>query len=955
MTVSPIDRSHESVINDALATLFRDRAGLNASSETLHIGGRPDIVVRTSDGPVIVEVEFEPARTLDADALSRLGTEIDGQRVQIAFALAIPEAIRTVPQQHLQTRLSTINMRWQEWRSDGTSGPKINGQFSTLARSVQQASIPAADLDEAVAILDDGARHAGARLYTSPGTLARVAGVFGAPPGDEPANMGALVMINAMVFQERLASINPDVRPLEATRERGHISKAILIGVWDAILEVDYWPIFQMARDIASKLTDVESSDVLDECARTAERLLAMGIVGRHDLAGRIFNRLVSDRKFLAAFYTSIPAATLLAGLALMPGRWPQVNWSDLTELRKFRIIDPSCGTGTLLMAAHRQIVDNYRFTASESHSMDELHKALMEEIVFGADVVQSAIHVTAATLAAMSPAIKFDQMNLHTLKLGVDQSGAIQLGSLDWLLAPQLQSFFSTTEEQIGARSGITGVLIPRPSVDLVISNPPYTRRGSDSGHEEAMARIFSLPEGDRESQEKIARRTSELLHGTPANQMAGHGSSFTVLADRLVKQGGRVALVLPVTCLAGESWGEIRSMLSSRYQVEFVVSSHDPELRSMSYDTHIAEVLLVARRLNEGESPTRRGIFVNLWRAPRVVTDALAMLNVIDTSSQGALLRSDGPPVGGVPLIVGGEQWGEIVDAPVDENPWTGGRWKRALVTQHTSALHRGELWSSDGTHPLGHIKIVPMDRIFAVGPQDRQIRGSLGVFDSYHGWDRTAQFPAIWRHKESINRSIKAEPNANLTPQPTKNYTKIWAQAGTLHFTRDIQYDSQRVTAVRTQEKALGIRAWFTMSLNGANDDQLKRREIACALWVNSTLGLLLHADHAVKAQKGRGTGSKAMLEDLPILDVMSLEAWQLEAAEAIWRDLSVIEFKSFHCCAIDPARIELDKRVVREMLGLNGDAEETVKRLRFLLANEPSIYGGKKPELPASEEY
>ena len=91
---------------------------------------------------------------------------------------------------------------------------------------------------------------------------------------------------------------------------------------------IDYWPIFQMARDVVSKLSDMESSEVLDECARTAERLLAMGIVGRHDLAGRIFNRLVSDRKFLAAFYTSIPAATLLAGLALLPDRWPQVDWA---------------------------------------------------------------------------------------------------------------------------------------------------------------------------------------------------------------------------------------------------------------------------------------------------------------------------------------------------------------------------------------------------------------------------------------------------------------------------------------------------------------------------------------------------------------------------------------------------------------------------------------------------
>jgi hypothetical protein len=46
MSVSPfIDRSHESVINDALARLFRERAGLVAASETLRGGTRPDIIV----------------------------------------------------------------------------------------------------------------------------------------------------------------------------------------------------------------------------------------------------------------------------------------------------------------------------------------------------------------------------------------------------------------------------------------------------------------------------------------------------------------------------------------------------------------------------------------------------------------------------------------------------------------------------------------------------------------------------------------------------------------------------------------------------------------------------------------------------------------------------------------------------------------------------------------------
>ena len=58
----------------------------------------------------------------------------------------------------------------------------------------------------------------------------------------------------------------------------------------------------------------------------------------------------------------------------------------------------------------------------------------------------------------------------------------------------------------------------------------------------------------------------------------------------------------------------------------------------------------------------------------------------------------------------------------------------------------------------------------------------------------------------------------------------------------------------------------------------------------------------------------------------------------------------KFQSFHRCAIDPARIELDERLVRDMLGLDEDAVATVARLRTLLATDPSIHGSKKPALP-----
>ena len=89
---------------------------------------------------------------------------------------------------------------------------------------------------------------------------------------------------------------------------------------------------------------------------------------------------------------------------------------------------------------------------------------------------------------------------------------------------------------------------------------------------------------------------------------------------------------------------------------------------------------------------------------------------------------------------------------------------------------------------------------------------------------------------------------------------------------------------------------------------------------------------------------------MLESLTTLDVRKLEAWQLEEAQEIWRDFRDRKFQSFHQCAVDPVRIELDQRVIRDLLGLSEDAVAAVARIRALLASDPSIHGSKKPALP-----
>ena len=90
---------------------------------------------------------------------------------------------------------------------------------------------------------------------------------------------------------------------------------------------------------------------------------------------------------------------------------------------------------------------------------------------------------------------------------------------------------------------------------------------------------------------------------------------------------------------------------------------------------------------------------------------------------------------------------------------------------------------------------------------------------------------------------------------------------------------------------------------------------------------------------------------MLETLVTLDARELQPWQLDEAQSVWQDFRGRRFESFHKCAVDENRIELDERLVRDVLGLGADAVASVARLRTLLAREPSIHGTKAPELPS----
>jgi hypothetical protein len=92
-------------------------------------------------------------------------------------------------------------------------------------------------------------------------------------------------------------------------------------------------------------------------------------------------------------------------------------------------------------------------------------------------------------------------------------------------------------------------------------------------------------------------------------------------------------------------------------------------------------------------------------------------------------------------------------------------------------------------------------------------------------------------------------------------------------------------------------------------------------------------------------------------VPTLDLDALSAAQHRAAQSIFQDLSEERFLPFDQVEEDPARAELDRRLVVEVLGLNASIVRPggpLDLLRRKLAAEPQIHGNKKVRLVFTDE-
>ncbi|MEM4601934.1 MAG: N-6 DNA methylase [Desulfurococcaceae archaeon] len=732
--------------------------------------------------------------------------------------------------------------------------------------------------------------------------------------------ISALILINAMIFQEVLSQRESKVKPLQEFQSSSDPIGS-LADHWKFILdEINYYPIFHIALKLLCCLSaDPSATKAIKNLLGTARQIVEWRASLRHDLVGRIYHRLLAEAKYLGAYYTSIPAAVILVKLALRPEMWKH-NWTDLSVLKDFRIVDFSCGTGTLLMAVADAVVDNYiRACAQQGKQpdMNGLHSLLVKNMLYGFDVLDSAVHLTASTLALRNPEIPINVTHLGKRDLGGRECS---LGSLDFLQSPNVGSLFSQPELVKGKENDqiAPGML---PLFDLCVMNPPFTR--SVGGN----LLFGNLPQKEREALQAKLRKLVKQQQ-LQASITAGLGSVFIALADKYLKDQGRLALVVPRALLSGAAWEKTRELFKEKYHLEWLIVSHEPQHWNFSENTNLSEVLVIARK-RESPDNAERVICVNLWKQPRNAVEALGVVrSLIEIAPPDVYTDS-----GALDVSIGEVKLGEALSVP-----WA---WLNQRLWNFPCAFAQAELVRTlfflldkklyvPGLSVKKSLPLCPLGELGELGFDRRDIHDGFSLAKS-----KTC-YPAFWGHDADTVTTLKQKPNQYLSPltsarkgRPLRRATDLWKKAGHILLADRLRLNTMRVVAVWLEEKVLS-NVWWTFVTELGEDEQK-----SLVLWLNSTLGLLLLLGHREETEGAFIGLKKPVLEKLPVLDVRKIRKCARRQLANAFDSLGKTTLLPFPDMEKDNIRAAID-HAIATTLGL-----PNFTILRKLLAREPII--------------
>ncbi len=933
-------------MNTLLAQELR-RHGLDAKAERRSREGAPDVRVELRGGELILlECKWESTAGL-------LEAQLDERLEQFPDAIAVvgvihPERLRV--EEDLQASLRTeTGLRWRIHGSRGgvtPAQPERSGSVEDLADQLRGLLLEMEGADQvtaAAAVIGYALEKAVAPIRQHQRIAGRIAAIIAEADKESDRlaalQIGCLVLFNALAFQDRLAGGNPNVPTVRESRQDG------LPGIrraWQSICDdIDYVPVFDIAGQIADVLND--SPDDLQESVMDSliqAMIDTRGLEG-HDLSGRLFHTLLSDAKFTGAYYTSVPAATMLARL-VFEGWPPGVDWSDHEFPASLNVADLACGTGTLLMAVAAEA--QRRHESAGGQNAPELHKAMVEQAIHGYDVQLSAIHFAATSLAMLNPEIQFDRMNLYVMPLGVE-GDEVSLGSLEFLGSSQAEVQHALSPETLGVAtedvervsgSGTGGVgRATLPNLDLAIMNPPFTR--SVGGN----LLFGNAPAADRRKlQDELSRR----LRAQQASATAGLAAAFVAaVAPRLRPGEGRLALVLPATVCTGPSWQQTRALIERDFNLDLVITSHDPQRWNFSDSTNLSEALIIATRRPENPekkaATSRRVHYVNLWRNPAGITDSNLTAQAISAVRGTGYQTND---IRAAMFRVDGREAGEVLAVPesASANRWYGGQFSRGDVLGAALALLNTGHVSVPGTItpggaprsaliPSAYVPLCPLGDLGVIGPDVRDVRDGFDTTNSSTGYSM------VENHDTEFRKGLVAQVNKYLMPlqnprpgRRLKSHQYLWSMSGQLLIAERLRLNTARVVAMAARQQVLA-NVWWVVKTNNHDWDK------ALTVWLNSSLGILALLAVRTSTEGGWIRVKKSDLQELPVMDVRALTPEQLQALSNLFDEMAETEFGRLREMRECPARRALDD-------GLSAILDlPNLSALRLLLATEPVV--------------
>ncbi|MCS6831699.1 MAG: hypothetical protein NZ749_13790, partial [bacterium] len=336
-----------------MATLL-SRRGLVALPEQRLPHALPDVLVSFRGLRLILEGEVDDQQGAEARAWQKAVERVDRGLAHLALALVYPRHLRYASPDETLRALETAPLRFSVCTAPAPDSPNWReGTVDLLHATLENAYALLASEDEvraAVELLTQSINTLANALFALGVSDERLAMPLGISPSAIDPNrveqktavrqIAALVVVNALLFQEELVRSEPRVRTLHECME-SESPHDELLEVWKFILQhINYHAVFDLARRLLQTLPpDRSLDDALRTCAQIAREIARRRVLLRHDLAGRVYHLLLgSIAKPLGTYYTSVSAATLLLRVAFEPERWQELRWDDLKAVGKLRI-----------------------------------------------------------------------------------------------------------------------------------------------------------------------------------------------------------------------------------------------------------------------------------------------------------------------------------------------------------------------------------------------------------------------------------------------------------------------------------------------------------------------------------------------------------------------------------------------------------------------------------------